>query len=336
MKNYQFIFNQGLATTSSSSSILKIQLANQQCINLLAMYKHEAKLLFKKSKKVEFLINDKNIAKDQTNKLIEGMEIEMRRKNYESKKTNLKNEAESNQLNQTPIKQQIITKVVFNNKSNLEYTNSNNTKVAFYCPSEMKEKTTYEVSVIRGFLLDDNEIKTELLNAINHSRIERAEAPLTINDIGSNEVLIDQYVKIQLLDPANKFKINAHQDYPNQDSFVKVYNENNILNQSHIWKWLVTPNDKTSGTATLIISVIPYNKEMQAQVENEKKITIEVRLQKTFFEKMIDQSNTFLELINGNMVAPLISILAGTNTTKRKKDLPELLYQNNFKTYQGK
>lgn len=225
--------------------------------------------------------------------------------------------------NKEAIKQQarVVSKIVYQDKSKMLLTNSSNSKVAFYCPVEMREETTYEASAILGLLIQDNEIKSELLKLVNESRAELNESPLTINDIVSKDIELGHYIKVKLVDPGNKFEIKVLDNYPAQDSMVKIYDEASQTFNKHtyIWKWLVTPKANTSGSARLIVSVSPFNKQLQALAGRERNFAIKIRLKKTFTQKLIEHATAFPEWTFGSVIAPVISFLVGVYMEKKKK-----------------
>jgi len=117
-------------------------------------------------------------------------------------------------------KYKIIERTVYKDSSKIVYPQTNPSKIAFYCPEVMREENTYEISAMIGYLFEEKEIKNELLNAVNEVRKERNETPLTVTDIVSKDVFLGRYLKIKLLDPANKFSIVILDNSPKEDAIV--------------------------------------------------------------------------------------------------------------------
>lgn len=297
---------------------------------LIALYKKDSTLLDNKNKEFQLVYDEKEASKAKAFELEN--ELEFQKQTYENEIKELKNAPVSSPLikGETIEKIKVVNSVIYKDSSKIIYPNTNASKVAFYCPNEMKEETTYEVSAILGYLIEDKQIRTELLNAVNESRIERAETPLTINDIVAKNVSIGHYVKIKLVDPGKKFDIMVLENYPHQDSLVKVYDEQlqTFNNGTFTWKWLVTPKAKTSGAATLVVLVTPFNKQMQAQVGKERNFTIKIKLKKTFTQKLIDHATEFPEWTYGSIIAPIISFFVGMYMEGRKRNQRKALPEN--------
>jgi hypothetical protein len=214
----------------------------------------------------------------------------------------------------------IIKESIVKNVDKIVYPKANSTSVAFYCPLVMKEDITYEVRAMLGYLINDEQIKEVLLDAINETRKERREDPLTIEDINTKEVLLGEYLKIELSDPGGKFVIEPMFD-KTKDGLVKIYDDvqKAFINQSFQWVWKITPKIKTKGEATLTLKITPYDKNMEPQILETRDYRIDITLKQGFIANTKELAIRNPEWALASIIAPIISFLFGIFFKREKK-----------------
>lgn len=200
------------------------------------------------------------------------------------------------------------------------YPSTNPNRIAFYCPVEMKEDYTYEVRAMLGSLFREDEIKTELLKFINETRSERNESPLTVKDVVTKDVFLGSYMRITLVDPANKFQIiNISNESP--DGIVKIYDDENgeYYDKAFEWNWKVTPKMNTRGEGSLIIIVTPFDKDMKPQIEKRRDFKINITVKDNLVSSFWDHAVRNPEWTLGSIITPIIAFVVGRISNKRKK-----------------
>lgn len=214
----------------------------------------------------------------------------------------------------------IIKESIVKNVDKIIYPKANSTSVAFYCPLVMREDITYEVRAMLGYLINNEQIKEVLLDAINETRKERREDPLTIEAINTKEVLLGEYLRIELSDPAGKFVIEPMFD-KTKNGLVKIYDDvqKTFINQSFEWVWKVTPKIKTKGEATLVLKITPYDKNMEPQLMDQRDYRIEITLKQGFIANTMELASRNPEWALASIIAPIISFLIGIFFKKKEK-----------------
>jgi len=204
------------------------------------------------------------------------------------------------------------------------YPKTSSKSIAFYCPEEMKEENTYEVRAMLGYFLKDEQVKDELLGAINETRKEMHEAPVTLSDIATKAIALDKYVKIDLLDPANKFKIVFVPINPNSPTNepVKIFDDatNQYYPNLFKWIWKVTPNTSSKGPAVLTLVITPYDKDRKPQTGEQRNYAIKVALKESFVAAVWDRANRNPEWAVASIITPILSFFAGLFVKKKKKN----------------
>ncbi len=210
-------------------------------------------------------------------------------------------------------KTRTVTKSVIKNQTQINYPEHILSNIAFFCDREMREETTSEVRAMLSPLFNDQEIKTELLKSINQSRVENNQKPLQINDLISRKVNLGYYLKVELIDPANKFKIvnNSHES----DSIKKKIFDDQTHQYSQAtfeWNWSVTPKANTQGQAQLLLMITPLNQEHQTVQNQIRKVyAIKVKLKQAFWARVWDEMNRNPQWAVGSIIAPVVTFLAG-------------------------
>ena len=213
---------------------------------------------------------------------------------------------------------------VVNEVSPIVYPKTSSKSIAFYCPEEMKEENTYEVRAMLGYFLKDEQVKDELLSAINETRKEMHETPISLSDIATKAIALDKYIKIDLLDPANKFKIVYVPINPNSPTNepVKIFDDstNKYFTNLFKWIWKVTPNTSSKGPAVLTLLITPYDKDMKPQTGEQRNYAIKVELKESFIAAVWDRANRNPEWAVASIITPILSFFAGLFVKKKKSD----------------
>lgn len=211
---------------------------------------------------------------------------------------------------------------VVNEVSPVVYPKTSSKSIAFYCPEEMKEENTYEVRAMLGYFLKDEQVKDELLSAINETRKEMHETPISLSDIATKAIALDKYVKIDLLDPANKFKIVYVPINPNSPTNepVKIFDAatNKYFTNLFKWIWKVTPLTSSKGPAVLTLVITPYDKDMKPQTGEQRNYAIKVDLKESFIAAVWDRANRNPEWAVASIITPILSFFAGLFIKKKK------------------
>lgn len=215
----------------------------------------------------------------------------------------------------------IIRSTTIENVDKIIYTKTNSSSVAFYCPEVMKEEVTYEVRAMLGCLIRDERTKEELLYAINETRRERKENPLTIEDIVTKEVLLGEYLKIELFDPDNKFVIKSLPDNHIKDGLVRIYDvsKKTYINESFQWIWKVTPKPKMKGEAALTFIITPYDKNKEPQTEKTRDYKIIIKLKEGFIANTWELANRHPDWALASIITPILSFFVGIFLKREKK-----------------
>lgn len=201
-------------------------------------------------------------------------------------------------------------------------------KVAFYCENEnmnegeifeMKEERSYEMIAMLNPIIENDQIKSEILKVINESKIENNEKPLTINQITSRNVILGNYLKIQIKDPYNKFIINLVSNDSNT-YIKKIYDDvtKKYINENFEWRWNVTPKPDSKGKTKLSLVISPLNKNKEIIKEQIKTYAININFKQSFLASLWDKMNRNIEWAIASIIAPIVIFVVGRITKKKE------------------
>lgn len=201
-------------------------------------------------------------------------------------------------------------------------------KVAFFCENEnmekagifeMKEERSYEMMAMLNPIIENDEIKTEILKVINESRVENNKAPLTKKDITTRNVILGNYLRIQIKDPYDKFIINLVSSDSNTYT-KKIYDDvaKKYINENFEWRWNVTPKPNTKGKTKLSLVISPLNKNKEIIKEKIKTYDININFKQSFFASLWDKMNRNIEWAIASIIAPILAFLVARFTKKKE------------------
>lgn len=193
--------------------------------------------------------------------------------------------------------------------------------VSIACPSVMREEVQYNVHAMVSPLSSNENLKKDLLDVVNESREERQESLLTIEDLKSEEIILGNYIKIELKDYNNKFKIVIPEQYPDSETAVDLYDENskNFRNEQFEWQWKVTPKENTYGKAYLKFIITPLDKDKNEMEFETREFKVDIDLKQSFVSSVWEKANRNPEWAIASIITPFLTFLAGF-FAKRKKD----------------
>ncbi|TDD94112.1 hypothetical protein [Flavobacterium cellulosilyticum] len=201
-------------------------------------------------------------------------------------------------------------------------------KVAFYCENEnmkedimfeMKEDRTYEMRAMLNPLIENDEIKTELLKVINDSRVENRQPILTVKDITSRDVNLGYYLSIQIKDPGNKFNIELVSS-DKESNIKKIFDEvTHTYSDAYFeWKWNVTPKPNSKGKSKLELVISPLDKNKKIISEKIKTYDININFKQNFIVSVWDEMNRNVKWAIAVIIAPILAFLVRKFTKKKE------------------
>lgn len=223
--------------------------------------------------------------------------------------------------NSANIEDRFKPKYIYKDSLKYIYPQSPLNYIAFDCPVVMKEENTYEVTAMVALLLDEYELKNELLTLVNEVRKERNEIPITQSEIVTKEIFFGSHLKIKLLDPADKFTIIIPDNYPTDETLINVFDENinSYSDEKFTWKWLITPKANTQGSASLKFIITLYDKDYEPLSSKERDFKISIKFKQSFLSNTWNYANSNPGWVFAGIITPIISFLAGFVTNRRKK-----------------
>ena len=201
-------------------------------------------------------------------------------------------------------------------------------KLAFYCENEtmdegkmyeMKEERPYEMIAMLNPIIENDEIKTELLDVVNESRVENNQLPLNLKDITSTNVVLGNYLKIEIKDPGSKFIIKPVSS--DENSYTKkIYNDstNKYINDNFEWRWYVTPKPNSKDKASLVVVISPLNKNKELIKEKIKTYNIKINFKQNFIASVWDEMNRNVKWAIAAIIAPILVFIVGKLTKKKE------------------
>lgn len=203
-------------------------------------------------------------------------------------------------------------------------------KVAFFCENEnieegeifeMKEERSYEMIAMLNPIIKNDDIKTEILKVINESRVENSQPPLTIDHITTRNIILGNYLKMQIKDSNDKLIIKLITNDENSHT-KKVYDEiaNQYIDENFEWKWNVTPKPNSKGKTKLTLVISPLNNNKETMKENVKTYDININFKQSFFASVWQKMNENIEWAIASIIAPVLIFLVGRFTKKREQE----------------
>lgn len=201
-------------------------------------------------------------------------------------------------------------------------------KVAFYCENEnmkedmmfeMKEDRTYEMRAMLNPLIENDEIKSELLKVINESRVENRQKPLSEKDITSRDINLGYYLSIQIKDPGNKFNIDLVSS--DKESYTKkIFNDatHKYSDTLFEWKWNVTPKPNSKGKSKLELVIVPLDKNKKIISEKIKTYNVNINFKQNFILSVWDEMNRNVKWAIAAIIAPILAFLISKLTKKKE------------------
>jgi hypothetical protein len=180
--------------------------------------------------------------------------------------------------------------------------------LAFVCPLVMEEDVQANVSAILGKVIDSINLKIRILKLSKKENLA-TKKPLKIRE--SQEVNLAKIMKIEILDNLDFKEIRLIDGGVEK----KVID----LEKGTRWKWLVRPKEGIAGKkVTLIFRITAFDENGVNLLSEFEKIEIEVKIAKSYWQRLIDVSWEKPYLPITTFLLPFLTYFAGVWRENRK------------------
>jgi hypothetical protein len=218
---------------------------------------------------------------------------------YKEKYENLKTE------NSLQLKEISDSKFLIGSLENKQYYGEDKGYVTIDCPLIMKEGIQTNVDAILGKVIDSIVLNLRLLKLSNTENIDKSS-----NIRASRVVDLAKRMKIEILKNSNFEEI----------VLINGNEEKNIdLELGTRWKWHVTPKENIAGTpVSLSFRITAFNDKGIILLDKFKTIEIEVKIAKSYWQRLIDVSWEKPYLPITTFLLPFLTYFAGVWRENRK------------------
>jgi hypothetical protein len=218
---------------------------------------------------------------------------------YKEKYENLKTE------NSLQLQEISDSKFLIGSLENKQYYAEDKGYVAIDCPLIMKEGIQTNVDAILGKVIDSIVLNLRLLKLSNTENIDKSS-----NIRASRVVDLAKRMKIEILKNSNFEEI----------VLINGNEEKNIdLELGTRWKWHVTPKENIAGTpVSLSFRITAINDKGIKLLQKIKTIEIEVKIAKSYWQRLIDVSWEKPYLPITTFLLPFLTYFAGVWRENRK------------------
>jgi hypothetical protein len=181
-------------------------------------------------------------------------------------------------------------------------------KIAFYCPSEMYYKQTYDVYGLIANVLSDEIIKKIIVKKIKQHTPDSMHIDVEDKDFLIRAVQFYEIIELNLDNAVNKgFDI------------VKIHLEDQqiITNKMETWHWKVTPH-RTSANQQLVLKIIIRNEKGDRNLAFDKTYLLNIKIKPSTFShntKMLFIENSAWTF--ATIILPLFTFLGGRYLRKK-------------------
>jgi hypothetical protein len=187
--------------------------------------------------------------------------------------------------------------------------------IAFHCDTEMVEgKPEYVYAVLGSDLLKRDDVLEYVVKYVNKTRQDEGKAPVSRETLKTDTIQLGEFIKIELLDPANNFTIT-----PLTNSERKVEKSKPML-----WRWVVTPNKNTGGKdGSLKIEISSVDKIGDSYAFPPRSYTIRIRFREKYFVELWRTVIADPQWPITAIVFPVIAFFAGMWKERKSKTKAE-------------